>query len=92
MIYCVPGLRLRRHIKVCSRADRRSGLTDVDADTEQYLQSEDEIGRSCYSLLDSKLFNANEDYIRRQVVAALLQVNEIVLIETGRGPNRPPGR
>ncbi|KAI9723722.1 MAG: hypothetical protein M1812_001022 [Candelaria pacifica] len=40
---------------------------------EEYLQSEYDILRCSYKLLESSLFAAHQDYIRRQIVASLLQ-------------------
>lgn len=40
----------------------------------EYLQSEYDIARCSYKLLDSALFVAHKDYVRRQIVYSLLQV------------------
>jgi len=36
--------------------------------------SEDDIARCCYGLLASQIFKNNEEYVRRQFVFGLLQV------------------
>jgi len=41
---------------------------------EDYLHSEYDIARCCYKLLDTKLFQENSDYVRRQFLYCLLQV------------------
>ncbi|KAK5007020.1 hypothetical protein LTR28_005772, partial [Elasticomyces elasticus] len=40
---------------------------------EEYLHSEYDIARCCYRLLESALFQANQEYVRRQIVYGLLQ-------------------
>ena len=45
-----------------------------DQDLGEYLHSEYDIARCSYKLLDSPLFVAHKDYVRRQIVYSLLQV------------------
>ena len=40
----------------------------------EYLQSEYALARCSYKLLDSALFTAHKDYVRRQIIYGLLQV------------------
>ena len=40
----------------------------------EYLQSEYDVRRCSYKLLESGLFKANKEYVRRQIVYCLLQV------------------
>lgn len=40
----------------------------------EYVQSEHDIARCSYRLLESSLFTENKDYVRRQIVYSLLQV------------------
>ncbi|KAF2427665.1 hypothetical protein EJ08DRAFT_735895 [Tothia fuscella] len=42
----------------------------------EYLQSEYDIAKCCYKLLESALFQAHKEYVRRQIVHALLQEDE----------------
>ena len=42
----------------------------------EYIQTEYDIARCSYKLLDSTLFAAHKDYVRRQIVFSLLQVRE----------------
>lgn len=42
--------------------------------TEEYLQSEFEVARCSFKLLSSTIFVAHSDYVRRQMIYALLQV------------------
>ena len=41
---------------------------------EEYLLSEYDFAQYVYKLLDCKLFAANKEYIRRQILYCLLQV------------------
>jgi hypothetical protein len=41
----------------------------------EYLLSEYDFARYVYKLLDSKLFAANKEYVRRQILYCLLQVS-----------------
>ena len=43
--------------------------------TEDYLQSDSDIARCSAKLLDSRLFNGHQEYVRRQIIYCLLQVN-----------------
>jgi hypothetical protein len=42
----------------------------------EYLLSEYDFARYVYKLLDSKLFAANKEYVRRQILYCLLQVSQ----------------
>ena len=42
----------------------------------EYIQTEYDIARCSYKLLDSALFAAHKDYVRRQIVFSLLQVRK----------------
>ena len=42
----------------------------------EYIQTEYDIARCSYKLLDSALFAAHKDYVRRQIVFSLLQVRD----------------
>ncbi|KAI5202793.1 hypothetical protein E4T39_04468 [Aureobasidium subglaciale] len=46
----------------------------LDASTDGFLDTEYDIARCCYRLIDSSLFIHNKDYVRRQFVYCLLQV------------------
>jgi len=45
----------------------------LDASTDGFLDTEYDIARCCYRLIDSPLFVQNRDYVRRQFVYCLLQ-------------------
>ena len=47
---------------------------ETDTQVEEYLNSEYDIARCSCKLLDSSLFAAHKDYVRTQIVYALLQV------------------
>ena len=49
---------------------QNASLTGAD----EYLQTEYDIVRSSYKLLESSLFQANKEYVRRQIAFCLLQV------------------
>ncbi|KAL8742410.1 MAG: hypothetical protein Q9190_005106 [Brigantiaea leucoxantha] len=51
----------------------RSYLTFTTNYKGEYLQSDDDIARCSYRLLDSTLFTTHKDYVRRQLVYSLLQ-------------------
>ena len=44
---------------------------------EEYLQSEYDVARCCYKLLDAPLFQQNQDYVRRQILYCLLQEDDV---------------
>ncbi|KAF2166324.1 hypothetical protein M409DRAFT_66775 [Zasmidium cellare ATCC 36951] len=44
---------------------------------EAYLQSEYDVARCCYHLLDAPLSKHNRDYVRRQILYCLLQEDEV---------------
>lgn len=44
---------------------------------EAYLQSEYDVARCCYRLLDAPLSKQNRDYVRRQILYCLLQEDEV---------------
>ncbi|SMQ55007.1 unnamed protein product [Zymoseptoria tritici ST99CH_1A5] len=43
---------------------------------QEYLQSEYDIARCCYKLLDAELCKKNQDYVRRQMLYCLLQEDD----------------
>ncbi|CZT18574.1 related to Orc3p [Ramularia collo-cygni] len=43
---------------------------------QEYLQSEYDIARCCYRLLDAAIFKDNQDYVRRQILYCLLQEDD----------------
>jgi hypothetical protein len=43
---------------------------------DTYIQSEYDFARCCSRLLDSQLFKAHSDYVRRQILYCLLQEDE----------------
>jgi hypothetical protein len=45
----------------------------------EYLLSEYDFARYVYKLLDSKLFAANKEYVRRQILYCLLQVSQATI-------------
>jgi hypothetical protein len=49
----------------------------------EYLQSDYDVARCCYKLLESALFKAHQDYVRRQVVYGLLQVRTSPALASG---------
>lgn len=48
--------------------------TGTDRVLEEYLQSEFAVARCSFKLLESGLFIAHKDYVRRQIIYSLLQV------------------
>ncbi|EME40230.1 hypothetical protein DOTSEDRAFT_74886 [Dothistroma septosporum NZE10] len=71
----------------------RNYLAFVTKFRQEYLQSEYDIARCCYKLLDSELFKEKQDYVRRQILYCLLQEEDVdtlhlvaaVLLFDGRG-------
>ncbi|KAK4951152.1 pre-rRNA processing, partial [Elasticomyces elasticus] len=51
-------------------------FTSTYINEEEYLHSEYDIARCCYRLLESALFQANQEYVRRQIVYGLLQEDD----------------
>jgi hypothetical protein len=51
-------------------------LGGADERTGDYLQSDYDVAKCSYKLLDSNIFKAHQDYVRRQCVYALLQEDE----------------
>lgn len=47
---------------------------ETDYASEEYLQSEFAVARCSFKLLESALFIAHKDYVRRQIIYSLLQV------------------
>ncbi|EME77562.1 uncharacterized protein MYCFIDRAFT_44922 [Pseudocercospora fijiensis CIRAD86] len=43
---------------------------------KEYLQSEYDIARCCYKLLDAPVFKENQEYVRRQILYCLLQEDD----------------
>ncbi|KXL44599.1 hypothetical protein M433DRAFT_68114 [Acidomyces richmondensis BFW] len=54
----------------------RSFLEFTSRFKQEYLQSEYDIAKCCYKLLDSTLFQVNQEYVRRQFLYCLLQEDE----------------
>lgn len=50
------------------------GLAYADGFADEYLQSDYDVARCTYKLLESELFRAQKDYVRRQIIYCLLQV------------------
>ncbi|KAL8928557.1 MAG: hypothetical protein Q9208_001791 [Pyrenodesmia sp. 3 TL-2023] len=51
----------------------RSYITFVTTYKGEYLHTEDDIARCSFKLLESALFSAHKDYVRRQIVYSLLE-------------------
>lgn len=49
---------------------------------EEYLQSDYDIARCSYKLLESAIFTSNKDYVRRQIIYGLLQVGSDTVDKT----------
>lgn len=45
-----------------------------------YLQTEYDMVRCCYKLLESALFKTHQEYVRTQMIYALLQVRPLFLL------------
>ncbi|KAF2481982.1 hypothetical protein BDY17DRAFT_174984 [Neohortaea acidophila] len=58
----------------------RSFLALTTLYKQTYLQSENDIARCCYKLLDSELYQANQTYARRQILYCLLQDDDIPVL------------
>ena len=58
-----------------------------DQEAGEYIQTEYDIARCSYKLLESALFAAHKDYIRRQIVYSLLQVRRASTDEPVSWPN-----
>jgi hypothetical protein len=54
----------------------------ADSAVVEYLQSENDVARCCYKLLNSVLFSAHKDYIRQQIIHTFLQVS-LRLLQAG---------
>jgi hypothetical protein len=59
---------------------------DEATSTEEYLLSEYDFAQYVYKLLDSKLFAANKEYVRRQILYCLLQVRHETAILVQSAP------
>ncbi len=63
----------------CQRRDRDSEAREredpsADGGKDEYLRSEYDVARCSYKLLESGVFQAHNDYVRRQIIFCLLQV------------------
>ncbi|KAK5133048.1 hypothetical protein LTR08_008253 [Meristemomyces frigidus] len=54
----------------------RAYLAITAESKQEFLQSEQDVARCCYKLLDSELFHTNQDYIRRQFLYCLLEEDD----------------
>ncbi|KAL2853824.1 hypothetical protein BJY01DRAFT_206461 [Aspergillus pseudoustus] len=59
----------------------RAYLSLATQHKEQYLQSEFEVSRCSFKLLSSAIFVAHTDYVRRQMIYALLQEDDPVTLQ-----------
>ncbi|EMD00010.1 hypothetical protein BAUCODRAFT_21683 [Baudoinia panamericana UAMH 10762] len=55
----------------------RSYLALATSFRQEYLKSEYDLAKYCYKLLDAKLFQENQDYVRRQFLYCLLQDEDV---------------
>ncbi|WPG97929.1 Hypothetical protein R9X50_00071200 [Acrodontium crateriforme] len=55
----------------------RAFLAATTTAKQEFMNSEYDVARCCYKLLDSTLFQSNQDYVRRQMLYCLLQEEEV---------------
>ncbi|KAH0070983.1 hypothetical protein KCU66_g22556, partial [Aureobasidium melanogenum] len=68
----------RLHTLLDTQCDTHEQIDDclrsfLEVSTDGFLDTEYDIARCCYRLIDSPLFTQNKDYVRRQFVYCLLQ-------------------